>query len=148
MVAEANPDGLASGTRTNANGVDLNRNFPAANRVDGSGGGDSALSEPESRAIARLLEEYHPERIVALHGHLGCMDYDGPARSLAQAMSRACGLEVRRLGSQPGSLGSYAGCDLAIPVVTLELTEADGRRGALALWSRYGKALLVALEGA
>ena len=31
VIAVANPDGLQKQTRTNANGVDINRNFPASN---------------------------------------------------------------------------------------------------------------------
>ena len=33
LVPVANPDGMAANRRTNANGVDLNRNFPASNHI-------------------------------------------------------------------------------------------------------------------
>ena len=48
-----NPDGLADDKRTNANGVDLNRNFPAKNwkksDKDEYFGGDEPASEDETR---------------------------------------------------------------------------------------------------
>lgn len=42
VLEDANPDGRLAATRTNANGVDVNRNFPAAN-YDPSNG-DEPLS--------------------------------------------------------------------------------------------------------
>ena len=52
LVANLNPDGLALGTRTNADGVDLNRNFPSGWRPIGARGdpqyaGPHPFSAPE-----------------------------------------------------------------------------------------------------
>lgn len=148
IVPVANPDGLAAGTRSNANGVDLNRNFPAENRRDERRYGDAGLSEPESRAIHRLLHDYEPDRVIAVHQPLNCVDYDGPGKALAERMAALCGLPVKKLGARPGSLGAYAGEDLGIPTITLELPEGEERLGAEELWRRYGPALMAAIDPA
>jgi len=147
LVAEVNPDGIARHSRYNARGIDLNRNFPSINHENGPLSGDAPLTEPESKAIARLIDRCAPARILSVHAPLGCVDFDGPADGLALAISSACGLRLSRIGGQPGSLGSFAGEDRGIPVVTLELSRTDGRRDGKGLWSRYGPALLAALEG-
>jgi protein MpaA len=145
IVPVANPDGLARGTRANARGVDLNRNFPSPNFRAGSSGGRTALSEPESRALHALLTEHRPARIVSLHQPLACVDWDGPGEELARRLAAACRLPARRLGSRPGSLGSWAGITLGLPIVTLELP-ARAPASPDALWERYGPALMVALS--
>lgn len=127
VVPAANPDGLAGGTRTNARGVDLNRNFPADNFNPTRRNGPRALSEPESRALHVLLIRYPPDRIISVHQPLACIDYDGPAEALAREMARIGRLPVRKLGGKPGSFGSYAGITRGIPIVTVELPKSYGR---------------------
>lgn len=149
LVPVANPDGMAHQTRENVRGVDLNRNYPSSNYTKMPDHGSSPLSEPESIAVHRLLERHRPDRIVSIHQVLRsgnpCIDYDGPGRSLAEAMARQCGLPVERIGSRPGSLGSYAGETLGVPIITFELPRrAKGLRGSV-LWEQYGAALLAAI---
>ena len=122
-VPTVNPDGVARGTRRNANGIDLNRNFPTDNFRASAIHGGRPGDESETRALIGLIDRYPPDVIVTLHAPVGCVDYDGPARELAERMSRRCGLPVKRLGAKPGSLGSYAGVERAIPTITLELRE-------------------------
>lgn len=145
LVPVANPDGLARGTRRNARGVDLNRNFPAGNFRGSRRHGDEPLSEPESRALAELIELYAPARILSLHQPADLLDYDGPAAALAAALEGTSPLPVRRLGSRPGSLGSYAGVDLGLPVLTVELPGGAERLAAEELWERYGGLILAAI---
>ncbi|UCD74654.1 MAG: DUF2817 domain-containing protein [Phycisphaerales bacterium] len=146
LLPAANPDGISNGTRTNAQGVDLNRNFPAGNFRPRKGNGGQPLSEPESQALHDLILGRRPRRIVSIHQPLSCVDYDGPAESLARAMAAAGDLPVRKLGLQPGSLGSWAGETLGIPTITVELPAEASRLGQNELWRRYGAMLLVAID--
>jgi len=77
VVPEVNPDGVASGTRTNAHNVDLNRNFATSdwrkditdvnNQPFPGGGGNSPMSEPEVRAIAGFAASLRPSLILSYH---------------------------------------------------------------------------------
>ncbi len=146
ILAEANPDGLLRKTRTNAHGIDLNRNFPASNwsKAGKSGKhGTRPCSEPETRAIIKAMELIQPARIVAIHSARGgrhCNNYDGPARLLAEAMNQHNRYPVKAsMGyPTPGSFGTYAGIDHCIPTITLELPRADS---ALSVWRDNAVAL-------
>jgi protein MpaA len=145
ILPVANPDGVARGTRFNANNVDLNRNFASANRQNTAQYGHTALSEPEARAIHQLIRAFSPDRIVSIHQPLTCIDYDGPAAALASHIAQHCDLPIHRLGAQPGSLGSYAGLTLHIPIITLELPANADHLVQQELWERYGPALVSAV---
>ena len=142
LLPIANPDGVARNRRYNANGVDLNRNFSTANRLNSYRFGRTPLSEPESRLIARLIRQYAPDRIVSIHQPLACIDYDGPGKALANRMAQHCNLPLIKLGPKPGSLGSYAGVSLGIPIITIELPHIADRFNSERLWQRYGPALI------
>lgn len=141
----ANPDGYAHNTRFNVNGVDLNRNFAADNRENNDKNGNSAFSEPESKAIDAVIRQYKPNRIISIHQPLSCIDYDGRAEPLAKYMGQNGVLPVKHLGTRPGSLGAYAGITLNIPIVTLELKPGDENLDNDALWDKYGNILLAAI---
>ncbi len=143
IIPVANPDGLAANSRYNSRGVDLNRNFQAPNRTNNYRSGIAGLSEPESRALRDFIVLHRPARIVSIHQPLACIDYDGPAYGLANTMAKYCHLPVNKLGARPGSLGSWAGEQMNIPIVTLELP--PGTPSTEVLWDRYGKALLAAV---
>ncbi len=145
IVPTVNPDGLARKTRHNARGVDLNRNFPSRDWRGASTHGPNPASEPETRAIVALIERYQPHRILTIHSPLQCINYDGPAAGLAYRVARRTPYRVKEdIGyPTPGSLGSYAGLDLATPTITVEL------RGGLTMsraWSEIAPGLLAFLD--
>lgn len=146
VMVKSNPDGVKARTRGNANGVDLNRNFPTGNRINSAEFGQSGFSEPESAAIAKIIYEYEPDLIISLHQPLACVDYDGDAEEIAKIMAEASGLPVKKLGAMPGSLGSYSSQILSIPIITFELPEGAETLEPLVLWELYKPAMLAGIE--
>lgn len=145
LIPVANPDGLVLNQRYNARGIDLNRNFEAPNRENNAINGAYGLSEPESVFIKQVISQHKPNRIITLHESLACLDYDGSGKQLAEHMGKYCNLPVKKLGSRAGSLGSYAGITLQLPIITVELTENDSWIGGDSLWDRYGRMLLASI---
>ncbi len=121
-----NPDGYEAGTRRNARGIDLNRNFPTEDFVgtEDAPGGVEPASEPETRAVLDVVERFEPWMIITLHEALACVNYNGElAAPVAERMSACCGLEAKGdIGYPcPGSMGTYYGWERELPVITLEL---------------------------
>jgi protein MpaA len=139
VVPVMNPDGLFidEPTRTNANGVDLNRNMPTSDwqrsalaywldRAKSSPRkfpGFSAASEPETRWLVHQIDQFQPDMIIAVHAPYNLIGYDAPSRK--NAPRRFGQLSSGMLGNYPGSLGNYAGIKRGIPVVTIELPSAN-----------------------
>lgn len=71
LIRDASPDGSRGGSRTNARGVDLNRNFPTSDWVRTSRGntysGRKAGSEPETRALANFIARHRPQLSIWFH---------------------------------------------------------------------------------
>ena len=136
IVPLVNPDGLLrdGSTRTNANGVDINRNFPIADwentaleywisrtgRNERRYPGPNAVSEPETNWIVDEINRFSPDVIISVHAPHGVVDYDGPEDG-SYKLGR---LYLNLLGTYPGSLGNFAGVQRQIPVVTIELPYA------------------------
>ncbi len=110
VVPTINPDGIAAGTRGNAHGVDLNRNFPFDWRRLGGGeySGTGPLSEPESRAARRLILRVRPDVTIWFHQPFGIVDRPGGDALVARRYSQLVGLPLVRLrGRYPGSASRW-----------------------------------------
>jgi len=151
IIVNVNPDASIAKTRGNANGVDVNRNFPAKNwkavKNRTTYNGTAPSSEPESRLIQQAINSLDPEWIISIHSidrGKHCNNYDGPGRFLAEAMAKHNGYPVTETMGYPtpGSLGSWAGIDKQIPIVTLELPRQDA--GPVA-WTQNKNALVAAI---
>jgi protein MpaA len=154
-----NPDGflMKKPSRTNGNGIDLNRNFFTLDWYGkarklwqdlrrGSAAhfpGHFPNSEVETIFQIALIDDYRPDKILSIHAPLGFLDYDGPgdgqplrpltsteksAKRLVRAISeKAQNYKVVDYVFYPGSLGNYAGNERQIPTVTLELETTEAK---------------------
>ena len=124
-----NKYGYEHNIRTNANGVDLNRNFPTKNWVlsekDSYYGGSAPTSEEETKFVIDVIEKNKPKIILTLHAPYKVVNYDGPAKEISQKISDIIGYPVEEsIGyPTPGSFGTWAGIERQIPTITLELDE-------------------------
>jgi protein MpaA len=111
LIPELNPDGTAAGTRGNAHGVDLNRQFPwdwarSARGVFYSG--RRPLTEPESRFAARLIRAVRPTVSIWYHQHLTLVVREprGNLR-LERRYAERVGLPLKWLGRFHGSVAAW-----------------------------------------
>jgi hypothetical protein len=137
FIPMLNPDGLTAqpAKRVNANGVDLNRNFPTpnwardakiyweqrTNKDPRRWPGKEPLSEPESKFLHTEMASFKPNLIVSIHAPYGVLDFDGPTTP----PSKLGRLYLDQVGIFPGSLGNYGGVHKGMPVVTIELPNAQ-----------------------
>lgn len=128
-------------TRTNPNGVDLNRNFPTKNWGEDTSaagenaadyyGGRAANSEIETQFIVSLMDKISFDAIITLHSPYKIVNYDGDrggaALKLAQKISEFTKYPVQKdIGYPcPGSFGTYAGVERDIPTITIEMDENE-----------------------
>jgi protein MpaA len=136
FIPALNPDGLLDKPprRVNANGVDLNRNFPTPNwerdakvyweqrthKDPRRYPGPKPLSEPETKFLHEEMQSFKPHLIVSIHAPYGVLDFDGPS----VPPSRLGRLYLDQVGIFPGSLGNYGGVHKGVPVVTIELSNS------------------------
>lgn len=158
-------------SRTNARGVDINRNFPTkdwnrdalrlwAQRYGKDKRrypGEKAASEVETIFQVEMIATYAPGKIVSVHSPLTMLDYDGPedlqsggevgnkaSQLLIQMSRKASGYRIKNYPFFPGSLGNYAGNERGIPTFTLELPSSDNRRHR-EYWKQFQGAIRAAI---
>jgi protein MpaA len=157
VVPVLNPDGLLNGTRQNAAGVDLNRNFPAAtwgsatsrtyppgiapelrvsaNRTNISSPGSAPGSEPETQAQMALVRRLNPALVIDLHTPLDLILVRGDApRDVVDRLAGAADMPVHSdLDSPcPGAFDDWL-TEQRVPALVYEVEHA----GLPALCARH-----------
>jgi murein peptide amidase A len=140
-----NPDGVAAGTRGNADGVDLNRNFATNWRAipptSGYYSGPKPFSEPETRAIRRFLRRVRPDVTVWYHQPFGrtLIPCGRRGRQVALRYARLSGLAARDCyPTPPGAATGWQDAALHEKAFVVEfgpgsLSRAEVRRHAAAV---------------
>ena len=125
ILEDVNPDGTVMNQRGNAKGIDLNRNYPANNFLAGKNFGEHPLDQSEAQALHDLILAERPHLVIVAHSWRNdhFINFDGPAVQLAELFGEQSGYRVKpsdRIAPTPGSLGSWVGRKLGIPILTLE----------------------------
>ena len=156
VVPVANPDGLINGTRQNAAGVDLNRNFPTAswraddsftfppgiaderrvleNRTNLSSPGEHAGSEPETQALMALIERLRPPLVIDIHSPLELVFPRGDVPpAVLESLCGSANLPIDDdVGECPGAFDDWL-LEIGIPAIVYEVEHA----GLPALCARH-----------
>jgi predicted deacylase len=140
-ISTMNPDGAAAGSRTNARGTDLNRNFPRGwvHRWTRPWyyPGRAPASEPETRAMMVFLDHLRPGLVVSLHQAFNSIDV-GSGKTVVWAARLAAALRLPQrsvpCGTGPctGTLGQWFNAGHPGVSVTVELPRTVSSAQALA----------------
>jgi protein MpaA len=144
VIDDLNPDGVAAGTRQNAHGVDLNRNFPwrwqrAGRPGDQQYSGTRPLSEPEARVARALILRLRPRLTVWFHQPLGVTDRSGGDVALERRFAAISGLPLRRLARYHGSAATWE--NHRLPGSTAFVVELPADPAPAAQLRRYVRAV-------
>jgi murein peptide amidase A len=144
LVPTINPDGLAAGTRQNAHGVDLNRNWPAAwvpngRPWDGYYSGPRPLSEPENRTMRAFILRVRPALTIWYHQPLDEVYGSDPHVAVLKRYARLSGLPYRRLQAPRGAATRWErtrfrrGTHFVVEFPAGPMSAATARRNAAAV---------------
>jgi protein MpaA len=146
VVLAVNPDGCQLGLRANARGVDLNRNFPAANWKEGETvyrwnsaaeqrdvvllTGEKPGSEPETQALCQLIHQIHPAWVVSFHDPLACIEDPGHSAGTVAGRRFACRWWAASATKRPAPLAAGApisACPASPPSFRRLRRRSDGK---------------------
>lgn len=144
IVPAINPDGLAVSSRYNAHNVNIDRNFASTNwktDIDTSsgivagGGGATAMSEPETRALASVTTSLLPRLEVSFHssGRLVGANERGDSVAIGNLYAASVGY-VSMIGYAEQTMGytitgeyeEWAGEQYGTPAILIELPTSTG----------------------
>jgi murein peptide amidase A len=139
IIPKMSPDGITSGSHNNARGVDLNRNWPTDDwrsdpyhptygRREGAGG-ESPLSEPESKALYQFVLEKSPYAIFVWHSQAGTVSGNGidPADTLAGIYAEAAGYNQIAEWTYYETTGTFSNAmrEIGFSQIDIELATRD-----------------------
>lgn len=143
VVPILNVDGYRAGTRTNAHGVDLNRNLPSKDwtpvaRDAKYNPGTKPLSEPENIYLNKLFQKYPPKYIFSFHSWKPFINTNGDCLEIAQFLERYNNYQIVQDDIQghptPGSLGEYGPQEYQAPVITFECPLLSSGKSLKEIW--------------
>jgi protein MpaA len=143
VVQDLNPDGHASRRRTNADGVDLNRNFPGSWRPLATSGSAPA-SEVETRLAMRLIRRLRPAVTIWFHQPQALVRATGASIAVARRYARLAGMRFRRLPRPPGSATEWQ--HRALPGTHAFVVELPPGELGIREAGRYARAVLQLVE--
>lgn len=147
-ISTLNPDGAARGRRTNAHGVDINRNFPYIWSPRYSSRlyfypGAAPATEPEVLAAMAFLDQLRPDLIVSLHQHFTAVDL-GSGKTRVWSLRLSAAMHLRAVvvpcssGPCSGTMTAWFNHGHPGAAVTVELPSSVPR----ALAAAYARAIL------
>ena len=145
VIPAANPDGCRRGTRQNAHGVDLNRNFPSNWARLGRPwsvqyAGPRPASEPETRALTAFIRRLRPRISIWYHQHQDLVRAWGQSIPLARRYARLSAMRFEAIRWPYGTAPNWQ--NHAFPGTSSFVVELPAGRLSAAAITRHVSAVL------